>query len=188
MPKIKILYQGFFVAAVFFGAFLIAQHAQESEQIQDIVQQYGYGAILVLGFISGLNLVIPIPAIAFLPLFIESGLDFYITIIFITLGMTCADSVAYAIGNTGRKVISRTTGSTRKVMEKLEAARDRYTLLPLIILFLFAAFAPLPNEVLLIPMGILGYRFVSLLPVLFIGNIVFNIVYSSGVLTIFEVL
>ena len=65
------------IAIIILGAFYIASLAGESELIKDYVSRYGYIGLFITALISGFNLLIPIPAVAFLPLFIESGLYFW---------------------------------------------------------------------------------------------------------------
>ncbi|MEK7093887.1 MAG: hypothetical protein AAB903_00930, partial [Patescibacteria group bacterium] len=160
--------------------------AQENETKRNIVASYGNPGIFVIDLISGFNLAVPVPAIAFLPLFLESGLSFWIGILTITLGVTMADMVAYFIGKLSFEITSQTAES--RVVKKLEAIRKKYQWGPPIILFVFAAVVPLPNELLVIPMGFLGYRFIHILPPIIAGNLVFNLLYSTGVITIFEFL
>ncbi len=172
---------------VFIGIlFYFTGLAQENETIRNIVASYGYPGIFVIALISGFNLAVPVPAIAFLPLFLESGLSFWIGILTITLGVTMADMVAYFIGKLSFEITSQTAES--RVVKKLEAIRKKYQWGPPIILFVFAAVVPLPNELLVIPMGFLGYRFIHILPPIIAGNLVFNLLYSTGVITIFEFL
>ena len=57
---------------------------------------------------------------------------------------------------------------------------------PLAALFVFICIVPLPNELLLIPLGLLGYRIVHVAPVIFIGNITFTLLYAKGLLELFK--
>ncbi len=177
--------QGIFVLAVIALAFYFAHFARESESIKNIIGTYGYIGIFTISLISGFNFVVPIPAISFLPLFLESGLSYWTTIVIISVGMTVADSFAYFLGNLGTQMVR---GATAKKLEvKIKLIHEKYNWAPFIILFLFAAVAPLPNEVLLVPFAFLNYRFIYLIPILFAGNFVFNFLFSKGILNIFNI-
>lgn len=182
----KLILQAFFLIALIVGAFYLAKLSVESEAIRSIIQSYGYIGIFFIAFVSGFNLVVPIPAVAFLPLFIESGLHFYTTIVFITIGMTFADLISFAIGRVGGEVAEKYSKSGSKIASVLVEAVSKHKYAPFVLLFLFASLAPIPNELLLIPFGFLRYRLKWIIPILLIGNFVFNFVYSAGVIGVFQ--
>ncbi len=181
---LKLIFQGISLIMVIGVAFYFADLARGNENIQRLIVEYGYGGIFVVSLISGFNFIVPIPAISFLPLFIESGLKFYTIIAIISLGMTAADTIAYFLGNLGKKMTSRSFA--KRMEEKIKIIHEKYNWAPLVILFLFAAVMPLPNELLLVPFAFLNYRFIYVLPILFAGNVVFNVLYSKGILNIFS--
>jgi len=181
---LKISLQAVFVLFIFAGAFYLADVAKEDEIVRAVVAQYGYFGIFVAAFVSGLNFIVPVPAVAFFPLFLEVGLGYWATILLIVVGVTCADMVAYFLGRVGYNVLTRVPNN--KTLLRLVALGEKYHWAPLGVLFLFASFAPMPNELLLVPMGFLGYRFRHIFPVVFAGNFVFNTLYSTGVLSIFQ--
>ena len=166
------------------GAFYLATEAGESEYIRQLVLDYGYIGIFFLSFISGFNLAIPVPAVAFLPLFVASGLNFWISIFLISVGITIADALGFLIGKFSRHIVLE----DNKTVQRLEKIKERYQFAPHIVLFLFASFAPFPNEILVIPMAFLGYRMRILLPIVFFGNLIFNILYATGISSIFSVI
>ena len=181
-----VLVRAILLIAVVALIFYLADWTKESDTARRLVSSYGYTGIFVVAFISGFNLLIPVPAAAFLPLFLEAGLRFWPTIAVIVAGVTLADSIAFFIGKVGHELISRSTEG--KIFSKLEEARSRYHWAPLAILFAFASLAPLPNETLLVPMGFFGYRFFHILPVVLAGNFVFNAIYATGAVSLFEAL
>lgn len=180
----KILFRAILLAAIIVFAFYLANTAEENEHVQKLVADYGYAGIFIAAVVSGFNLIVPVPAVAFLPLFLASGLSFIPTIVLITLGVTIADIAAYLLGKAGHHVIHYSFEES--ALRKLERVRERYHWAPMTILFFFAAFAPLPNEVLLVPLGLLGYRLARIMPVVFAGNLVFNSLYATGTLGLFN--
>lgn len=182
----KTLVRALLLAAVVALIFYFAGWAEENDAIRRLVASYNYAGIFLVALISGFNLAIPVPAAAFLPLFLEAGLRFWPTIATIAIGVTFADIIAYFIGKVGHEIISHSTEG--KIFSKLEHARDRYHWAPLAILFAFASLAPLPNEIILVPTGFLGYRLFHILPVVLAGNFVFNAIYATGAVSLFEAL
>jgi membrane protein YqaA with SNARE-associated domain len=180
---LKPVFQGLFLLLFIGLAFYFAHLAKGSEAIRATVASYGYIGIFIISIISGFNLVVPIPAISFLPLFLQSGLGFWPTIFIITIGMTLADTVAYLLGDLGKKFMP--TNLSKKLERYIKIIHEKYNWAPLIILFFFAAVVPLPNELLLLPFAFLNYRLVHIFPVVFTGNLVLNILYSQGIINIF---
>lgn len=183
---LKIFLQGIAVIAVFAAAFYFADIARENGTAREIVADYGYLGAFVVAVVSGFNLAIPIPAIAFLPLFLESGLNYWTTIGVITLGTAFADMAAFYIGRVGRQVFSHYYEG--KIVARLDTLRRKYRWAPLALLFVFASVVPLPNEILVVPMGFLGYRLLYAVPIAVAGNFIFNTLYSIGVINLFEFL
>lgn len=164
-------------------AFYFADRAKESEAIREFVFEYGYLGSFVVAVVSGFNLAVPLPAVAFLPLFLESGLSFWGTIASITAGVTLADTMALLIGRMGREMVP--DRKKERMLKRIERLRDRYYWAPPAVLLLYAVLAPFPNELLLVPMGFLGYRAIHIIPLLLIGNFFFNILYAVGIVSVF---
>lgn len=182
----KLLLQATFIVTVIALALWAAQFAQENTAVQTFVSSYGYIAIFLVSIVSGFNLIVPIPAVSFLPLFLESGLNLWVVLSIMTVGVTLADSIAYLIGKSGRYIATMKNYS--KYFAKLDALRTRYRRAPLFILFVFASIAPLPNEVLVIPMGFMGYRLREIILPVLLGNGVFNIITAFGIMSLFQIL
>lgn len=165
-------------------AFYLANVARESEQVRNMVANYGYFGIFAVAILSGFNLAVPIPAISFLPLYMESGLNFWLTITLITLGMAVADLLAYLLGTLGTSVVQGRRSQI--VKDYIGRVKAKHPALPFLVLFLFAAFVPLPNEVLLIPLALFGYGFYRVFFVILAGNFIFNLIYANGVFSLFN--
>lgn len=192
-----------FVIALAFG---VSGIVKDSEFVSGLVRQFGYAGIFLVAVVSGFNLVIPVPAISFLPVFLASGLNAFAVIVIIAAGMSLADFVGFLLGKTGRH-IAQGVGSFKKdtqgvrsfKREDLTPSFLKYLTpsnradpfqnwSPALVLFLFASFIPLPNEVLVVPMAFLGYRFTYILLPVFFGNMVFNSLYAIGVVNILKLL
>lgn len=182
----KIFFSIGFVVGIILLAFYLADLAKEVEWIRDLIGRFGYIGLFLIALISGFNIVVPIPAVAFIPLMLESGLRFWPSIILISLGVTLADILAYFIGKIGHDITS--VYKYKSILDKLEVMREKYGFSPMLILFLFASFAPLPNELLVVPLGFMGYKLKQILPFVFMGNLLFNIIYASTLVNVFEMI
>lgn len=184
----KIILQIVALILILAFAFYVAYLAQGNDAVKQAVLEYGYSGIFALSFATGFNLVVPIPAIAFLPLFIEAGLNFWMTIAIITVGITLADSLAYLIGGIGHEMLMNNPKYSRErsVFKKLLRLKKKHVHAPLIFLFFYSIIAPLPNELMVIPLALLGYRYLQIFPIVLVGNFVFNLIYAQGVEGLFD--
>lgn len=180
----KLLAKGLALGAIFAVGLYLASVSRESEAIREFVSRFGYIGIFLVSVISGFNLAVPIPAVAFLPLFLESGLNFGWTLACIAAGVSLADLLAFYVGRFGKQAIE--LHQNRRMLARLQKLRARFGMHPLAALFVFICIVPLPNELLLIPLGLLGYRIVHVAPVIFIGNITFTLLYAKGLLELFK--
>ena len=172
----------FFVAVTTFALWL-SIFVSESEVAQELVAKYGYLGIFVMGTVSGFNLAFPVPAVAFVPVFTASGLSAVPAVILMALGMTLGDLAGYFIGRAGHEVLLKNHNSDNGILGKF---REKLRRAPLLLLFLYIAFVPFPNEILVIPMGFIGYRLKHIFPVILAGNMIFNTLASLAFLGIFQ--
>lgn len=155
----------------------IAQSLSESSQAQAVVAQFGYLGVVFLGVITGLNAIVPVPAATLTPVFIAAGLTVPLIIAALAVGTLIADFTSFFLGRLSRELILDKHPKIFAFITEFQAKHSRWTFL---LVTLYAAFAPLPNEIILIPLGLTGVRFVSLIIPLIIGNIIYQVllVYS----------
>ena len=158
-------------------------YAAEHDFVEALARRFGYPGVFIAAAISGFNLIIPIPVVAFFPFFMDVGFDPLLTVATIALGMTTGDLVGYLLGRTTREIFApRVHG----MMARLERLRDRHRVLPFVIMFLYAAFAPIPNEILVIPLAFLRYPLIGIFTAVLAGNLIFNSLVAFGVVRVFE--
>lgn len=182
----KILLQILAAVIVIGLALWFAQFARDSDFVKAMVLQYGYAAIFFISLISGFNILFPIPSPSFVPLFLESGLNLWITILVMTVGLTIADLLGFIIGKIGRNIAEG--WKNQKIIKRLERLREKNFWAPIIFLFFFATSAPLPNEVVVIPLAFIGYQARHLFIPLFLGHIIFNTWTSFAIIGLFNAL
>ena len=181
----KTLLQVIVLIGVVVLAFYLAELSTQTESIKNTVHRFGYIGIFVVAIIGGFNLLIPVPAAAFMPLILAAGLKFWPAVTIIVLGVTLADMTAFIIGKLSHN-ITYASADSQKMLTRLQKMRERYKFAPMLVLFLFASFAPIPNEVILVPFGFMGYRFNQVFPFVLAGNLLFTILYSSVLINVFQ--
>jgi len=175
-----------FILFVIYLALEASLMVKDSELVSEIIRKFGYVGIFLVAVVSGFNLVVPIPTVSFFPAFLASGLNAFVLIIVISTGMALADFIGYLLGKTGRRVVL--SALERRVVNKLERVKERLNWSPTLALFLFSSFVPLPNEIVVVPMGFLGYKPISVFPPLFFGHMIFNSLYAFGAVNIIKIL
>jgi membrane protein YqaA with SNARE-associated domain len=147
------------------------------------IERFGYPGIFAVAVVSGFNVVVPIPAISFLPAIVAAGFSATIAVIVISAGMTVGDMVGFVLGRLGRKRVERP-----EWLQRLERIRERHRLAPYVLLFLNAGFSPLPNEVLVIPIALIGGRWYGVFLAALTGNLIFNVLLGAGFQSIFDLI
>lgn len=158
-----------FVIALFAGALLFANNIQDNEQVKEIISSFGPFGILVVAFVSGLNLFVPVPATAFIPVFSAAGFSLSIIVIILVVGTTLADFVSFYMGTILKPHADKSNAKVLQFVRKYCKNRPRMTQA---IVFLWAALVPFPNELLLLPLGTLGVKLRTLIIAFVLGTVV----------------
>lgn len=169
-------------AALFALAAFAGYFVSESAEAQAIVERFGYLGIVFISYLSGLNFAVPIHATAFVPIYM-SVFPLPGIIIAIIIGTTLADMTSYLFGYLGRR---HTQVASYTWHKRISAIAERHRKLVYPLMFLWASFMPLPNEIPVISLSLLGYRLLPLSLVLVLGNIVHMTLLSLGVANVFE--
>lgn len=173
-----------FILIVFIGALFFADWITSNSAAQDLVEQFGYLGILVIAFITGLNLIIPVPAAAFVPIFTAAGYSLPEIIITVVIGTTIADSVGYLIGMYGRRHVLQ---KYPRLIATLHTIKEKHRQWMLPFVFVYAALSPIPNEALMIPLALMGFKYRVLIIPFILGTIVNQTILAYGAQNIFEV-
>lgn len=136
------------VLAVFPAGAWIGHLVAADDAVRQSVASYGYLGVFFIALISGFNLAIPIPAVVFLPVFLLSGLEFWLVTAIIAVGVSLADCTAFLLGSAGRGLVP---AKYHAFVRRLERIRERRQWAPLAALFGWVMLSPLPNEVVLVP-------------------------------------
>lgn len=166
----------FFTA--FVGIIALAQHLADNQQATTVVEQFGYVGVVILGVIAGLNAFFPVPAATLTPLYVGAGLTLPLIVLSLTVGTMIADFVGFFIGRLSRELIAERYPKTMRFFANIRDNRS-HLIIPAVVLY--AAFVPFPNEAILLPLGLTGFRFGTLIIPLFIGNLIHQALLVYGV-------
>jgi len=185
--KMRLLFKVIGLLLLFVLAVWVADQAEKSVFVTGLVSQFGYVGLFAVSVVSGFNIVVPVPIVAFLPAFISAGLSFWFVLVVMTLGMTLGDTIGFLLGFIGRKTIGKHEYHS-PLVKKILSFSYKHEHAGYAILLLYATLAPAPNEVLVVPMAFLGYKLRFMWPIIFVGNFVFNTLVAFGVLGLAGVL
>lgn len=173
------------ILAIFIFALFLADFVSQNGAAQDIVGKFGYIGIALIALVSGFNLIFPIPVVFFVPVFTAAGYPLWGIIVAMAVGITIADSIGYLIGSLGH---TYTKNNYPTVFRTLEGLKEKHRKLILPLVFVYAAIAPLPNELIMIPLAVLGFRYRVLIVPFILGTLVYVTLVAYGAQNIFELL
>lgn len=142
------------------------------EWMEQFAYQYGYSGIFFLSFIGALSIVFPIPYTIIIYL-MGSILDPLLTAFSGGLGSALGEFVGYVLGYYGRILIS---DERKRKMDYMLRIFDRYGF---IAVFIFAL-TPLPDDLLIIPLGIMRYNPIRVLIPCILGKSLMCFVLAFG--------
>jgi membrane protein YqaA with SNARE-associated domain len=153
-------------------------YAHRWESLADAIEQGGYGALFAASVVSGFNLAVPLPVISFFRALVDAGMDPMIIIAVISSGMTVADGLGFVLGSAARRIngVRAWTDSPH-----IGSLRTQHTLRIWFALTAYAAFIPLPNELVVVPLAVARVRARVILTAVFVGNLIFNSLMALGV-------
>ncbi len=163
-------------------ALLFAEAVMNDTGLQNWVLSFGYFGIAGLATIAGLNVIVPIPAATLTPIFTAGGLALPGIIIALTIGTLLSDIIGYAFGKISRATVTTKYPRLVNNLESLYKTKRRWVL-P--VTFLYAAFIPIPNEALIIPLAFLGVRLHTLILPLLVGNLINQTIYAYSFQNVF---
>ncbi|MFA6908798.1 MAG: VTT domain-containing protein [Patescibacteria group bacterium] len=157
--------------------------------LQDYALRNGLWGMFVFSIAANATLIINIPYSSVSVLLAGLGLNPILIALSAGVGALVGEIVGYGIGVGGSKMLL-----SREKVEKLTALRvlleKRRYLIPVLI-FIFAAI-PIPDYILLVPLGIIRYPFFKMLMPMLLGKIIQNFYfallgkYSVGLLSLAE--
>ncbi len=167
----KYIIRGAFGLMVLLAVILLQKQFVGSEVVQRIAGSGGYFGVFVFSFLNSFNFLIPIVTATLTPTWVNAGLSFFIVVAVIVLAATLVDMGAYALGRYSRRAFHN---HPSKILVRLEKLQKKSFILPLFLLGLWVLFVPLPNELITMPIGFLGYRILPVATIVAIGNAAFN--------------
>lgn len=130
--------------------------------MSNLVATYGYAGAFMISIFGNFTVFFPVPFVITIYAF-GATLNPILLGIASGIGSTIGEFSAYMIGRGGRRVIDERYG------DKLETAKKLIQNYGMTIIFIFAVL-PLPDDLILIPLGILRYNLKKAMLAMFLGK------------------
>ncbi len=164
-------------------SFSLANYVTSNDTARNLVEHFGYLGVLLVAIIIGLNLFLPVPAGTLVPIYVVAGLWLPAIIVIHIMGAFIADTISYFVGVGGKHLTQK---NPPKFQKKMMAFEQEHHKLILPSVFLYAAFSPFPNEIILIPLALVGIRFRVLWLPLLVGTAFYETLVAYGVISTFR--
>lgn len=136
--------------------------------MNNLVLDYGYIGIFFISIIGNISIVIPVPFVLVIYAF-GSILNPILLGLAGGIGSTIGEFPSYLVGRGGRVILNE---KQRTRLDRIEKLVEKHGLL---LIFLFALL-PLPDDILLIPLGMMKYDWRKILLGMFFGKTLMCIV------------
>lgn len=129
-------------------------------------------AVFVAGVLGGTSIMFPFPYYLVVATAAAGGADPFLVGLCAGLGVMVGDTTSYMVGHAGRAVLP--ARASRAIAFVQRRVADIHTVKFYAFLFVYGAVMPLPNDVLVIPLGAAGVPYWRVILPFGAGNIVFN--------------
>jgi len=143
------------------------------EGIVDYIgMENAYLVLFVGGLLGGVSLLFPFPNYLLVFTFGAAGLNPFLIGAVAAAGIIIGESTSYFVGYSTHSILPISIGGHIHGIKKWLLRRRKWTMYSA--LFLWGSIFPLPNDFMLIPLGVLRYPFWRTMIPLGLGNLVFN--------------
>ena len=140
-----------------------------------IVERLGaqtYAAVFVAGVLGGTSIAFPFPYYLVVATAAAGGGNPFLVGLCAGLGVMAGDTTSYIVGHAGRAVLPERAAPAIAFVQRRVA--DIHSVKFYAFLFMYGAVMPLPNDVLVVPLGAAGVPYWRVILPFGAGNIVFN--------------
>jgi membrane protein YqaA with SNARE-associated domain len=131
-------------------------------------------AVFVAGVLGGTSIIFPFPYYLVVVTASAGGANPLLVGLSAGLGVIVGDTTSYLVGRAGREVLpAKAAGAIAFVQRRVS---DIHTVKFYAFLFVYGAVMPLPNDIVMVPLGAAGVPYWRVILPFGAGNILFNIV------------
>lgn len=154
----------------------------EETFIEIFINNFGYLAVAFLAFFSSFVFALPIPAGIWINYYFQAELSFGVVLLVLTTFQTLADITSILFASV---IFTEYYKRNSKIQLNVKKFKEKMGSIPLLTFFFWVIFVPLPNEIASYALISIGYKLKKIIPILIVGNTIFNLLITSGVLILF---
>ncbi|MGV8151836.1 MAG: VTT domain-containing protein [Candidatus Nanoarchaeia archaeon] len=171
-PSIKKMLVFLFILTIFIIWSLVLYHYSPQGIVSKIGIKNSYLLLGLAAFIGGTSIFLPFPYYILTMSFGAAGLNPILLGICAGIGTLLGDSTTYYLAYHGREFAPKKfsvffINLFNKIVSKNKKC------IPVFV-FLYTSFLPLPDDLIMVPAGFVGYPFKKIAPFALIGKIIFN--------------
>ena len=175
MKKTLLIILGILILGMSLAAFFVDRDAL----IASVGIENAYAVLFVVSATAGVSVFTAAGFFAFFGAFVGANVDPLIASIVAGVGITFGDVIIFLFARLARE--NSETIKKSKIYQRLCAFVERlpewgvYTFT-----LLYAAFIPIPNDILMVVLGVLRYKLLPIIAVMILGNIVLMYLIAQG--------
>jgi membrane protein YqaA with SNARE-associated domain len=149
-------------------------YASPSEIIAYLGVNNGYLLTFIGGLLGGISILFPFPNYLFVLTFAAGGLNPLLLGVFAAMGLVLGECTSYLFGYVSHSIVYSGTKHPRihAFVEWLERRNER----GIALLLFVVGMLPLPNDLVLVPLGFGRYPFWKVMVPLFVGNLCYYLI------------
>jgi membrane protein DedA with SNARE-associated domain len=101
----------------------------------------------------------------------------------LAIGTTCADLISYVLGHFGKTSVQTKYPEIHRKIDYFLHNKQKWVLPGI---FIYSAFIPFPNELVMLPLGLMGYKLRKVIVPLLIGTAVNTTIFTLGFSSVFN--
>jgi len=129
-------------------------------------------AVFVAGLLGGTSIIFPFPYYLVVVTAAAGGANPLLVGLAAGLGVIVGDTTSYMVGHAGRAVLPARAGQAFALLHRWVA--DTHSAKFYAFLFVYGSIMPLPNDVIMVPLGAAGVPFWRVIIPFGLGNMLFN--------------
>lgn len=160
------------VISLFIFWIVLLYNIPPTKIIEFIGTNNSYILSIIFGFMGGTSILFPFPYYIAAFTFGSGGLNPLLIGILTGTGVALGDSTSYLVGYSGREILSEKLNKYFKIIYAWCTQKPKW-MMPLF-LYIYSSVMPLPNDVIVMPLGLVRYPYFKMIVPMWLGSITFN--------------
>ena len=161
-----------FILIAFASWVILIKNFSPLQIIEFFGRENSYILVFLLAFIGGTSIMFPFPYYLVVFTFGAGHLNPFLLGLFAGTGIMLGDSTSYLVGYAGSEIMPRF------LSKKFDKIKNWFLGLKKWVIFLFlygySTIMPLPNDILVVPLGMIKFPYWKAIVPLWLGNVTFN--------------